>query len=54
MKKTSTRVTPETRFLLAAKRLTDQRGGTPTASLVNGRIVFTYPDGTVTTRTPKG
>jgi hypothetical protein len=53
MKKIAKPLTPESRFLLAAQRLTDQRGGTPTASLVNGRIVFTYPDGTVTTGTPK-
>lgn len=40
--------TPEQRFIDAANRLVIKRGGTPTAKLENGRIVFIYPDGTKT------
>lgn len=36
------------RFAIAARAITRRHGGRPTASLENGRIVFTYPNGVKT------
>ena len=38
----------EARFVLAGLRHQDARGGAPTASMEDGRIVFTYPNGVKT------
>ena len=42
------RNSPEDRFVLRALAITRQRGGLPTTTIEDGRIVFTYPDGTRT------
>lgn len=42
------RNTAADRFTLAAIKQLEERGGRPTAELVDGKIVFTYPDGTRT------
>lgn len=36
------------RFFAAAKAVRESHGGHPTATVENGKIVFTYPDGTRT------
>jgi len=40
--------TPEARFVLAGMRRTESHGGHPTTTIEDGRLVFTYPDGTRT------
>jgi hypothetical protein len=40
--------TPESRFMLRGLALQAARGGPPTATIEQGAIVFTYPDGTRT------
>jgi hypothetical protein len=42
------RNSPEDRFVLRAKRITESHGGMPTTTIEDGKLVFTYPDGTRT------
>jgi len=42
------RNTAESRFALAGIAVTEKHGGRPKASMEDGQIVFTYPDGTRT------
>ena len=44
----TSRNTVADQFMLAAMRQKQARGGRPKAEIVNGQIVFTYPDGTKT------